>query len=1005
MRLHGLIPALLSLHGATVHLPAAVDFSRDIQPILSENCYHCHGPDANHREADLRLDTKEGAFRMKDGQTVIHPGKAPESELIRLVRSHDADEVMPPPKSKKVLSATQIELLAKWIDEGAAWGEHWAFLPPKRPVVPSSTLGTMHNPIDAFVQAILAQEGLKLAPEADKAALLRRVTLALTGIPPASAEVDHFLQDPAPDAYEHAVDRLLGSPHYGERMVWDWLDAARYADTNGYQGDPTRTMHFWRDWAIKALNDNMPFDQFTVEQIAGDLLPNPTPEQLVATGFHRNHMVNNEGGRIPEESRVDYVQDRVETTATVWLGLTFNCCRCHNHKYDPFTQRDYYQMSAYFNSIEEVGNADAFPQANPIYRFAPPDQLAKLKAANEREQSVVKLRADLAEKARSGLGAWAKALPAAEPQWVTLPPTRVESSAQSTLAIHPDGAVLVGGTNPAQEDFTIHLSSQLDTVKALRLEALPDPSLKNQGPGRAGENGNFVLSEIEVSANGQPVNLRGGAADYEQGGFPAKDAIDGKAETGWAVMPKFGQAHQAVWLLTSPLTGPVELTVKLKHRTQHHQHVIGKFRLSATTAEIASIQPLPDEVKQLLTMEESAWTPEQRKKVEEYRLSIDADYQSAVAAAEKAKREREGIDNVLPKTMVMRDLAKPRETHVLVRGAYDNKGEKVEHGVPEGLLKLPADAPKSRLALARWLVAPENPLTARVTVNRLWQSFFGVGLVKTAEDFGVQGEKPSHPELLDWLATEFVGSGWDVKKLVRLMVTSKAFRQSSRVSAELAERDPENRLLARGPRMRLPSWMLRDQALAISGLLVDKLGGPPVKPYQPAGVWEDATFGQIRYEQDHGEALYRRSLYTFWRRIVGPTMFFDVASRQTCTVRQGRTNTPLHALVTLNETTFLECARNLGQRMLRQGGATDAERVAFGFKLCTARNPKTQEIAILTGSLQRLRQSYATDLTAAQKLLATGESKADPALAPVELAAWAALGSLLLNLDEVLTLE
>ncbi len=781
-----------------------VDFNRDIQPILSENCYHCHGPDAGARKAELRLDTKEGAYRTKEDITPVKPGDSAHSDAIVRIFSTEKDEVMPPPKSNRKLTEAQKEMLKRWVDEGAKWGEHWAFVAPKRAVVPGiSDFGFQisdwekrdaargaelrkeqarletwaRNPIDAFVLDRMLREGLAPSPEAAPAKLCRRLYLDLTGLPPTPEEVDAFVAD----SIGNLADRLLASPRYGERMVWEWLDAARYADTNGYQGDPTRAMWYWRDWAIKAFNDNKPFDQFTIEQLAGDLLPEPTREQLIATGFHRNHMINGEGGRIPEESRVDYVLDRVETTGMVWMALTFNCCRCHDHKFDQLKQREYYQLSAYFNSIDETG----------------------------------------------------------------------------------------GGGNDGQ--------------------GLAIPTL--------------ALGTPEDAAKIESLKTAEAAAKKE------RDELEGKPE-------------------------------------------------------------------------------------------LDA----AKKKYEDAKKAREQAEAAVPRTMVMRERAQPRDTFILVKGAYDKFGDKVGHGTPAFLPPLAADAPANRLALARWLVSPEHPLTARVTVNRLWQQFFGRGLVKTTEDFGVQGEKPTHPELLDWLAVEFRESGWDVKHLVKLIVTSATYAQESVVPPGMAERDPENKLLARGARYRLPSWMLRDQALAVSGLLVEKVGGPPVKVYQPANIWEDATFGQIKFTQDHGEALYRRSLYIFWRRIVAPTLFFDTANRQNCAVKTGRTNTPLHALVTLNDITYVEAARALAERMMKHD-ANDEARLEFAFRLCTARPPNAVEKQVLVASLTRLRERYAADPEAAKKLIATGESKPDPALPAPELAAFTALGSLLLNLDETLTRE
>jgi hypothetical protein len=883
------------------------------------------------------------------------------------------------------------------------------------------------NVIDNFVLARLAQEHLRQAPEADKPRLLRRVTLDLTGLPPTPQEVDAFLADSSPEAYDKVVDRLLASPRFGERMVWEWLDAARYADTNGYQGDPTRAMWYWRDWVIKALNNNMPFDQFTIEQLAGDLLAEGEKrpaswlmedkiDPLVATGFHRNHMINGEGGRIPEESRVDYVMDRVETTGTVWMGLTFNCCRCHDHKFDPIKQREYYQLSAYFNSIEETGGNDAGGYAKPIITLATPEQQAKVDAAKAAENAANQERDQLEKELRKNQPAWEQSFvngaKLAEVEWQPLVPNELSSEKGATLTRQSDGSILASGANPDTDDFILTTTTALRRPTAIRLEVLPDDSLASHGPGRA-PNGSWVLTEFKMLAGGKPVELTAAHADFEQPGWPLANVLDGKDDTGWGTWPQVGKPHEAVLEIkskfpvrsSSDFHDEILVSIRLQFRSAFKQHTIGKFRLSLTNSPTELLRPVPEAVKAAIAVEAAQRTDAQKKAITEFYLASDPRLIAAKKKADDAKAARDRVERETPRTMVMRDRAQPRDTFVLVKGAYDKYADKVEHGTPAFLPPLPEDAPKNRLALARWLVSPEHPLTARVTVNRYWQTFFGRGLVKTSEDFGVQGDKPTHPELLDWLARDFMDGGWDVKRLVRMMVTSATYRQSSVVPAGMAERDPENKLLARGPRFRIPSWMLRDQALAASGLLVEKLGGPPVKVYQPLNIWEDASFGQIKYTQDHGEALYRRSLYIFWRRIVAPTFFFDVANRQQCTVKAGRTNTPLHALVTLNDVTYVEAARALAERMLKQGGNTDADRLAYGFRLCTARCLDERESKLLADSLAHFRQEYAGDEEAAKKLINTGESKPDPNLSPTELAAHTGLALLLLNLDETLTKE
>ncbi len=1027
-------------------LAGAIDFSRDIQPILSENCYHCHGPDAKGRKAELRLDQREGAMRVQDGVAVVKPGDSKASALIERIFTTDEDDLMPPKKSNRMLTTAQKELLRRWVDEGAKWGEHWAFVAPQRSAVPGNAEWAMriadwekrepvlgaklraqqatmerwaNNPIDRFILDRLLTEGLAPSPEASPEKLCRRLYLDLTGLPPTPEEVDAFLASAKSDrdaAVKSLVEQLLASPRFGERMVWEWLEAARYADTNGYQGDPTRAMWYWRDWAIGAFNANLPFDQFTVEQIAGDLLPEPKREQLIATGFHRNHMINGEGGRIAEESRVDYVQDRVETTGTVWLGLTLNCCRCHDHKYDPLTQREYYQLSAYFNSVDETGRNDGGGLSNPILSLATPEQDKQNAALKGAEAAANKERDALEKALRAEQPAWEKDIRSntaqvAEIEWHVITPSEVSSEHGATLTKQADGSVLVSGTNPDTDDFVITASTAVRRPTAIRLEMLTDDSLAAHGPGRA-PNGSWVLSEFKMLGEGKPVELAAARADFEQPGWPLANALDGRDDTGWGAWPHVGKPHEAIFEMKTQFAvrssfdsrQDLNLSFRLQFRTSYQQHTAGKFRLSITNSPAVLLRPIPDEVKTAIAVEPAKRSDAQKKVIDDFHLAAEPRLIAAKKKADAAKAAREKAERETPRTMVMRDRAERRETFILVKGAYDQYADKVTHGVPAKLSPLPGDAPTNRLALARWLVAPENPLTARVTVNRFWQQFFGTGIVKSADNFGLQSDAPSHPALLDWLAVEFRESGWDVKHMVRLFVTSATYRQSSHVAPGMAERDPENRLLARGPRHRLPSWMLRDQALAASGLLVEKVGGPPVKTYQPEGIWEDATFGQIKFTQDHGEALYRRSLYIFWRRIVAPTVFFDVANRQGCAVKVGRTNTPLHALITMNDVTFAEAARALAQRTLLAPGDDEA-RVATMFRRCTARHPDESESRVLLARLGKLRESYAQDADAARKVIAVGESQPDATLAVAEFAAWTGLASLVLNLDETLSNE
>lgn len=775
--------------------PAAarkVSFDRDVRPILSNHCWKCHGPDAKERKAGLRLDQLDSATKpAESGKIAVVPNKPGESELLHRILSPDADAQMPPASEDKPLSAAQKDILKRWIEQGATFEQHWSFRPVTRPQLPAvKNRAWPKTPIDHFVLARLESEGLSPSPEADRETLIRRVTLDLTGLPPTIAEIDEFLNDRDPNAYEKVVDRLLKSPHYGERMALDWLDASRFADTNGYHIDNGRDMTRWRKWVIDSFNRNLPFDQFTIQQLAGDLLPEPADptaafEQKIASGFHRNHMINFEGGAFPKEYHNAYIVDRVNTTATVWLGLTIACSQCHDHKYDPLTQREFYQLYAFFHNVPENGLDGRKGNAEPLLKFPTEEQQKQLA---ELTDNITKLDA--------------------------------------------------------------------------RLKSAKDEDAKT------------VKADLD--------------------------------------------------------------------------------RLRKTQTE---------------------------------------------------------LEQLIPTSMIMREMEQPRETFVLIRGQYDKPGDKVEADVPSVLPRLPEGSTRNRLGLAQWLTHPSHPLMSRVTVNRYWQSYFGTGLVKTSEDFGSQGELPSHPELLDWLAAEFL-SNWNVKHFQRLIVTSATYRQASRVSPSLVARDPENRLLARGSRHRLPAEGIRDLALSVSGLLQHKIGGPSVSPYQPAGLWEELmaradgkNWTAQEYTQSHGADLYRRTMYTFWKRTCPPAQLatFDAPDRETCTVRRARTNTPLQALVLMNDPTYVEASRKFAERILTEGGATLEQRITFAFRLTTARQPTPRELAVLRRVFEQQLTRFQADPAAAAKLLSVGESSRNEQLAAHELAAWAAVASVLLNLDEVVT--
>ncbi|WP_145366746.1 PSD1 and planctomycete cytochrome C domain-containing protein [Maioricimonas rarisocia] len=1014
---------LLSLAGPAA---AEVTFTRDVRPLLSDRCFHCHGPDEEARSTELRLDRRESVFSDLGGYHAVVPGDVEASELIERITSDDPDLRMPPPDSNRSLSAAEVETLRQWVEQGADWEEHWSFVPPSRPVPPEVTRrGWTDNPIDAFVLKRMKEAGLTPSPEAARETLIRRLSLDLTGLPPTPAEVDAFLADESPDAYERLVDRLFSSARYGEHMATPWLDAARYADSNGYQGERTRTMWPWRDWVVQALNDNMPFDQFTIEQIAGDLLPEATRDQLVATGFHRNHMLNGEGGRIAEESRVDYVIDRVNTTATTWLGLTLACSQCHDHKYDPLSQKEYYRLYAYFNSIDETGRVDAGGNARPVLELPTPEQerreqqlrkelaarQAELREAHgqpQREQWEERLREQLAKQQE-------------RPYWQLALPVEYRSANGQTMELLPDGSVFVSGANPEKDTYSLVLPVELEQLTGLRLEALTHESFTDGGLARS-NSGNFVLTEIDVRVRkasepadeAKRIAIASAQADFEQGGHQVQKAFDGDGGSGWAVYKPGDMKHDrtAVFTFAEPVAagqGTI-LDIRLEHQSPHRHHNLGRFRLSLTSRPDPSLNAdggTPVDVVRALETPTDQRTEDQKKRLDEEFRKSDPGFVAAQAAVEKARKALDSHRGSYLKTMVMQDRKEPRETYPLIRGVWDNpdKSQPLQPGVPEVLPALPEDAPTNRLALARWLVRRDNPLTARVTVNRYWQHFFGTGLVKTAEDFGTQGEPPSHPELLDWLAVEFMESGWDVKRLQKRIVMSATYRQSSEVTEDRMQKDPLNRLLSRAPRYRLTAQAIRDQALYLSGLLVERVGGPPVRPYQPGGVWLDLTLGKIKYEQDQGEKLYRRSLYTFWRRSVAPTMLFDVPARQTCVVQQSRTNTPLHALTLMNDITYVEASRKMAERVIREGGESDADRLVYAFRLATARYPTDDEQAALVRLHEKMRERYEGNGAAAEELLSVGESPRPEAMDVTELAAMAAVMNVILNLDEVITRE
>ena len=1008
-------PLLLALLATALPATAAepVSFGRDVLPILSDNCFGCHGQDESHRKAKLRLDVREAAL----AKEAFVPGKPDVSELIKRIVTADEDELMPPPKSHKArLSAAQVDILRRWIAEGAVWGKHWAFELP----VKAAAQG---HPVDHFVGQKLAAEGLAPAQEAPKHTLLRRLSFDLTGLPPTEAETKAFLADASPAAYEQTVDRLLASPHYGERMAMWWLDAARYADTDGFQSDATRTNWPWRDWVVEAFNRNVPYDRFTLEQFAGDLLPDATPEQKLATCFQRNHMTNGEGGRDPEESRVDYVLDRVNTMGTTWLGMTLGCAQCHTHKFDPVSQADYYALSAFFNSIDEDGKAGG--GAKPFLPYQSKHAARAIAEAQQLVDAVKPAEAAARSEAEKPFAAWLERRRTQTAQgwqtWKVIKADSLETAEGTVLKQEADGAIQASGPHPNQDEYRIVTHDRLARITGLRLEILPHPSHTKGGLSR-GKDGEFKLTDLKLQVrtrgNSQirDILLANAVADVmadkkKQGGYgDVKDTLDDDPRNGWTTVG-FDQTkpHVAVYALAEPLelNPDDELMVELRQRSTLGDANIGRFRL-AIAAEagdaVNKVGASPREELAALPGGQAVDAKLRERLFGEF-LADHPAYQASRQALDRAMRQLAETKAAAGKlnVMVLAERKQPRDTFVLVRGVWDKHGDKVTPDVPQALAGWPVGQPRNRLGLARWLTAKENPLTARVTVNHLWQMLFGQGLVRTTEDFGLQGERPSHPELLDWLATDLVEHGWDLKRTLKLIVMSRTYRQDSAVSPALLAKDPENRLLARGARFRLPSWMIRDSALRAAGLFNPALGGPPVRPYQPEGVWEELFMGRFKYEPSEGAAQYRRTLYAFWRRSIAPTFLFDSAQRRSCEVRNGRTNTPLQALTLQNDLTYLEASQAIAAEVLKESG--DATRLQRLARRVLSREIDDREAAALGKTLAQARTYYRSQPGAAEIFLRVGQRRPAAGSDLPELAAWTVVASLTLNLDEAITRE
>jgi hypothetical protein len=1121
-----LAPAGAQDAARSVAVSDRVQFNRDVRPILSDACMACHGPDLKARKADLRLDRKEGLFgEYEKGKSAVVPGSLDKSELWKRVSTSDSSDVMPPKKSGKKLKPGQIDILRRWIEQGAAWQGHWAFEPlPVAAAAPPS--------IDAFIQARLRAEGLSPSPEADKAALLRRVTLDLTGLPPEPGDVDAFLADASPTAYEKAVDRLLASPHYGEHMARYWLDLARYGDTHGLHLDNYREMWPWRDWVIGAFNENMPFDRFVTEQLAGDLLPAATLEQQIATGFNRNHITTSEGGSIEEEVHVRNVMDRVDTFGQVFFGITLGCSKCHDHKFDPFTMKDYYQLTAFFNSCDGPdldGNRKDTP---PVLKVPTVAERAELARLGDRAKELEGRLNGLVPELDAPQADWEKDLAARFPKlWTKLDPADLKSFGAS-LKEDPDHVVVAAAPRIVYEvDVPIP-----DGARAFKLQVVAPPG---EGPSP------FTLSSVEVVEGDAVIKIVNAVGSDAA----VRALVDGKAETSWAgdartspfavlvparapagpacklrlihegdaakaplqrfaisaardaellrgVTPvtlsawkqigpfaaagaaeAFKSAHEvetgadAPWVdkdyadgkphefdetvgstyllrtLTSPMARKVVL--QLSHKDAMKAWLNGRHIYAHEApkrigdVEKVSVSLAPGENRLLLKVVNYAGkggfkfqlTDEDAGdlfKALEDALAAPADKRTEAQAAalrksfrrdhwpewkplsadlEDVRAAEKKILDAAPTTLVFKERATPRDAYILDRGEYDRRKDKVAREVPGTLPPMAPELPRNRLGLAKWLLDPSHPLTARVTVNRFWQQCFGVGLAKTAGDVGLQGEPPSHPELLDALAADFISSGWDLKRFMKRLVMSTTYRQSSRTTADLVRRDPENRLLARGPRFRLDAEMLRDQALAAGGLLVRTIGGPSVKPPQPAGLWEAVGYtssNTARFARDpEPEKAFRRSMYIFWKRTSPPPQMtsFDAPSRENCLARRERTNTPLQALVLMNEPQNVEAARHLAQRALREGGPDPAARATLMMRRVLGRGPSKKDLADLTTAYAAFREAYAAKPDEAKKLISLGDLKPEPSFDPVELAAWTMVGQVILNLDAVLTKE
>jgi len=995
---------VVGFQASTAPAETTIEFNRDVRPILSNKCFACHGPDKGQRKADLRLDVEKEAFAEREGRRAIVAGKIGDSELYKRITHSSKRKKMPPEKFGKSLSQGEIDILRKWIEQGASWQSHWSIIKPAK-VEPPAGAG---HPADRFINSRLKREGTKPASPAHRRTLIRRVSFDLTGLPPSAAEVETFLADKAPDAYSRLVDRLLASEHYGERMAMYWLDLVRYADTNGIHGDNHREHALYRDYVIDSFNENKTFDRFTREQLAGDLMPDASVQTKIASGYNRLLMTTREGGAQAKEYLAKYSADRVRNASTVWMASTMGCAECHDHKFDEFTMKDFYSFASFFADIKEtaVGTqaATAMPSRTQLRKIAELDSKAK-EVRKSLDAQTPELEADQAK--------WEKkALPRKRSTaWTVLRPTEAVSKGGATLKVLDDGSVLASGANPDKDVYTLRFEAELRGVTGMRLEVLPDGSLPEKGPGRA-TNGNIVLNELEVRQGDRKVSWGVVTGSHSQDKFGVAGITDGKPATGWALLPRIGAESHAVFEASNVLISKnrkTSFTVTM-HQNYGGRHTLGRFRILATDStppiRAESSGGIPVDVATALGLKAAKRSAEQKAAISRYYRTISPRLTVArrelVAIEDRKKKLEKGSTKVLIST-----AQKPRMMRVLPRGDWlDDSGEEVNPAVPGFLRQIEAkESRASRLDLANWLIAKDNPYTARVFVNRLWKLFFGRGIVSTLDDFGSQGAWPTHPALLDWLAIEFMEKGWDIRHMVRLIVTSDTYRQSSLADKDARALDPYNDLFARQGRFRLDAEMVRDNALSISGLLVRTLGGNSVKPYQPGGYWSHLNFPKRSYKNSSGESLYRRGLYTYWcRTFLHPSLLaFDAPTREECTAERIRSNTPQQALVLLNDPVYVEAARVFSQRLLAESGNDVTKGINWAFREALARRPTAAESRLLKALYKRHLKEYSSDEEAAKGLTGVGQKPVAGNLPRAELAAWTSVTRVILNLHELIT--